>query len=70
MTTAGIQLQFTPLLSLYVLSAAITLGLTVYGARKVLGATGSRDFVSRHLLAGIARSQVRWMLSNAHHGDL
>jgi hypothetical protein len=33
MTTAGIQLQFTPLLLLYVLSAAITLGLTVYGAR-------------------------------------
>jgi len=34
------------------------------------GSSGSRDEVSRQLLAGIARSQVRWTVSNVHHGNL
>jgi PAS domain S-box-containing protein len=58
MTTAGIQLQFTPLLLLYALSAAVTLGLTVYGARRHY--TGDAATETTLAFVGIVLSVSVW----------
>ncbi len=42
----------------------------VGAACEPLGSSGLRDLISRQLLAGIARSQVRWAVSTVHHGVL
>ena len=63
MTTAGIQLQFTPLLLLYVLSAAVTLGLTVYGARRHY--TGDAATETTLAFVGIVLSVSVWTVARS-----